>query len=88
LDDVSLFADSFFTFLVVLNHVFYQFEWMNIVLFLSKKKCPKIEIIDKFYEAPISISLLVAYYNFKVKHNVFIKGNEHRNHSPHASVIL
>jgi hypothetical protein len=47
-DAVSMFADSSFTFLVILNmwlyDVFYQFEWMNIVLFLSKKKSIKRQI--------------------------------------------
>jgi len=38
LDAVSLFADSSFTFLAVLNDVISRFEWMNIILFLSKKK--------------------------------------------------
>jgi len=39
LGDVSLFADSSFTFLAMsVSDVLYQFEWMNIVLFLSKKK--------------------------------------------------
>jgi len=38
LDAVSLFADSSFTFLAVLNDVIPRFEWMNIILFLSKKK--------------------------------------------------
>jgi len=33
-DGVSLFADSYFTFLAVLNDVLYRFERMNIVLFL------------------------------------------------------
>jgi len=37
LDVVSLFADSSFTFLAVLNDVISRFEWMNIILFLSKK---------------------------------------------------
>jgi len=37
LDVVSLFADSSFTFLAVLNDVISQFKWMNIILFLSKK---------------------------------------------------
>jgi hypothetical protein len=37
LDVVSLFADLSFMFLTVLNDVLYQFEWINIVLFLSKK---------------------------------------------------
>jgi len=36
-DVVSLFADSSFTFLAVLNDVIHRFEWMNIVLLLSKK---------------------------------------------------
>jgi hypothetical protein len=39
---VSLFADSSFMFLanveyVIVFDVIYQFEWMNIILFLSKK---------------------------------------------------
>jgi hypothetical protein len=35
---VSLFADSSFAFLAMfVSDVLYQFEWMNIVLFLSKK---------------------------------------------------
>ena len=38
LDVVSLFADLSFTFLAVLNYVISRFEWMNIILFLSKKK--------------------------------------------------
>jgi len=38
LDAVSLFADSSFTFLVMLNDVISRFEGMNIILFLSKKK--------------------------------------------------
>ena len=38
LDVVSLFAISSFTFLAVLNDVISRFEWMNIILFLSKKK--------------------------------------------------
>jgi hypothetical protein len=42
-DAVSLFADSSFTFLanveyVIVFDVFDQFEWMNIILFLSTKK--------------------------------------------------
>jgi hypothetical protein len=38
---VSLFADSSFTFLTMfVSDVLYRFEWMNIVLFLSKKKKP------------------------------------------------
>jgi hypothetical protein len=42
LDAVSLFADSSFMFLanveyVIVFDVIYQFEWMNIILFLSKK---------------------------------------------------
>jgi len=32
LDVVSLFADSSFTFLAVLNDVIFRFEWMNIIL--------------------------------------------------------
>jgi len=36
LDAVSLFADSSFTFLAVLNDVISRFEWMNIILFLPK----------------------------------------------------
>ena len=36
---VSLFADSSFTFLAMfVSDVLYRFEWMNIVLLLSKKK--------------------------------------------------
>jgi len=39
LDVVSLSADSSFTFLTMfVSDVLYQFEWMNIVLFLSKIK--------------------------------------------------
>ena len=35
---VSLFADSPFTFIAMfVSNVLYRFEWMNIVLFLSKK---------------------------------------------------
>jgi len=35
----NLFADSPFTFLAMfVSDVLYRFEWMNIVLFLSKKK--------------------------------------------------
>jgi len=38
LGDVSLFADSCFTFLpMFVSDVIYRFELMNIVLFLSKK---------------------------------------------------
>jgi len=37
LDVVSLFADSSFMFLAVSNDVIFRFEWMNIILFLSKK---------------------------------------------------
>jgi hypothetical protein len=37
LDIISLFADSSFTFLAILNCVLYRFEWMNIILFLYKK---------------------------------------------------
>ena len=37
LDAVSLFADSSFTFLAVLNDVISRFEWMDVILFLSKK---------------------------------------------------
>jgi len=43
LEAVSLFAGSSFTFLAVLNDVLYRFEWMNIVLFLSKKSMWKIK---------------------------------------------
>jgi len=36
---VSLFADSPFTFLAMfVSDVLYRFKWMNIILFLSKKK--------------------------------------------------
>jgi len=38
LDAVSLFTDSSFTFLAVLNDVISRFEWMNIILFFVKKK--------------------------------------------------
>ena len=38
LDAVSLFADSSFTFLAVLNDVISRFELMNIILFCNKKK--------------------------------------------------
>ena len=38
LDVMSLFEVSSFTFLAVLNDVISRFEWMNIILFLSKKK--------------------------------------------------
>jgi len=39
LSAVSLFADSPFTFLTMfVSDVLYRFEWMNIVLFLSKKR--------------------------------------------------
>jgi hypothetical protein len=38
LDAVSLFADSSFMFLAVLNDVLCRFEWINIILFLLKKK--------------------------------------------------
>jgi len=34
LDVLSLFADSSFTFLAVLNDVISRFKWMNIILFL------------------------------------------------------
>jgi len=34
LDVVSLFADSSFTFLAVLNDVISRFKWMDIILFL------------------------------------------------------
>jgi hypothetical protein len=41
LNIVSMLADTFFTFLVMLNmwlyDAFYQFKWMSIILFLSKK---------------------------------------------------
>jgi len=36
-DVVNLFADSSFTFVAMLNDVLHQFEWINIILFLSKK---------------------------------------------------
>jgi len=35
LDDVNLLVDSSFTFAVILNDVLYQFELINIVLYLS-----------------------------------------------------
>jgi len=38
LDVVNLFAVSSFTFLTILNDVIHRFEWMIIVLFLSKQK--------------------------------------------------
>jgi len=38
LDAMSLFVDSSFTFLTVLNNVISQFKQMNINLFLSKKR--------------------------------------------------
>jgi len=47
LDAVSLFADSFFTFLAILNDVISRFESMDIILFLSKKK--KVKMIKKLH---------------------------------------
>jgi hypothetical protein len=43
LDVVNLFADSSLTFLanveyvIVFDIIYYQFEWMNVILFLSKQ---------------------------------------------------
>jgi len=43
---VSLFADSSFTFLAVLNDIISRFEWMNIILFLSKiNKLPSTHLL-------------------------------------------
>jgi len=36
-DFVSLFVNSSYMFSVILNNIFYQYEWMNIVLFWCKK---------------------------------------------------
>ena len=49
LGDVSLFADSPFKFLAMfVSDVIYRFEWMNIVLFLLKKKITKLTSIFYF----------------------------------------
>jgi len=37
LNVVSLFRDSSYMFLTILNDKIYQFEWMNIILLLKKR---------------------------------------------------
>ena len=63
LDAVSLFADSYFTFLAVLNDVISQFEWMNIILFLSKKKLSpfSFDVVAKLFINEISMTSFVFY---------------------------
>jgi len=58
LDVMSLFVNLSFMFLAMLNGILYQFEWTNIILFLSKKGKKILNDMSANFKGPFGLRVL------------------------------
>jgi len=74
---VSLFADSSFTFLTMfVSDILYQFKWMNIILFLSKRNREKDDTVSQTINNKKIFFIFFLYLWGKMTPHTHIKENE------------